>query len=72
MSKTKKKFLLTGDAGSGKSILVFKMVLIFINYLLKENYNRILLEEKSILHYLYVLGLLILLTVVHCIIFPIL
>ena len=47
MSKTKKKFLLTGDAGSGKSILVFKMVLISINYLLKENHNHILLEEKK-------------------------
>ena len=47
MSKNKKKFLLTGDAGSGKSILVFKMVLISINYLLKENYNHVLLEEKK-------------------------
>lgn len=46
-SKTKKKFLLTGDAGSGKSILVFKMILVFINNFLKENSGKILLEEKK-------------------------
>ncbi|MGG7074526.1 hypothetical protein U5B43_09825 [Campylobacter sp. 9BO] len=48
MSKTKKKFLLTGDAGSGKSILVFKMVLVSINYFLKENLKCIPSGENRI------------------------
>lgn len=42
-----KKVLLTGDAGSGKSVLLYKIVLEFINLFLKENSLKSIEEQEN-------------------------
>ena len=42
-----KKIILTGDAGSGKSVLLYKIVLEFINLFLKENSLKLIEEQDN-------------------------
>ncbi len=42
-----KKIILTGDAGSGKSVLLYKIVLEFINLFLKENSLKSIDEQEN-------------------------
>ena len=42
-----KRILLTGDAGSGKSVLLYKLVLEFINLYLKENSLKSIEEQDN-------------------------
>ena len=46
-TKKSKKILLTGDAGSGKSILVYKMILTSINEFLQSNLNIVCKNKSS-------------------------
>ena len=45
--KKSQKIILTGEAGSGKSVLLFKIILEFINKFLKQNNINSITEEKD-------------------------
>jgi len=45
--KKQEKIFLTGEAGSGKSVLLFKIILEFINRFLKENNINTILDKRD-------------------------